>query len=133
MGKCISKEPARDDPHPNDVLLSDPRAHHQTPLNIYRGASLQRHGSMGVASPSMFHVNSSTGNYYGKPQMNMNYRKDLYNTISVFNFSRLNFFIFTFLESNAGQKIQALHDYEKSVDGDLSFRKGDIMWLVEER
>lgn len=43
--------------------LVDPRNGHRmvAQMNVYRGNSLHRHGSVGVSSPSMFHVNSSAG------------------------------------------------------------------------
>lgn len=31
------------------------------------------------------------------------------------------------------QKIQAMHDYDRSVDGDVCFRKGDVMFLLDDR
>jgi hypothetical protein len=41
--------------------LTDPRNGSRmiAQMNVYRGNSLHRHGSVGVGSPSMFHVNPS--------------------------------------------------------------------------
>ncbi|CAD5209221.1 unnamed protein product [Bursaphelenchus xylophilus] len=109
MGRCLSKERPRDEGLPADGLLVDPRGHNQAVMNVYRGSSLQRHGSMGVASPSMYHVNSSNS-YFGQAPMGINYNKNY----------------------GVQQRIQAMHDYDRSVEGDVSFRKGDVMILLDD-
>ncbi|KAI6234450.1 Variant SH3 domain containing protein [Aphelenchoides fujianensis] len=87
--------------------LVDPRSGRMVNQNVYRGSSLHRHGSMGVASPSMFHVNGNAGG-------------DFFNGL-VPNNPRI-----------PARKVQAMYDYESRVEGDISFRKGDVMILMDD-
>ncbi|KAI6218060.1 Tyrosine-protein kinase [Aphelenchoides besseyi] len=110
MGRCVSKErePVTTGRPMDSSALVDPRGHRITVPNVYRGSSLHRHGSMGVNSPSMFHVNPSTGDFFNGLVPNpMN--------------SRI-----------APRKVQAMYDYESRVEGDISFSKGDIMTLMDD-
>lgn len=78
MGRCLSKErPASADGHlPADGLLEHRPGHHPGAAGAagFRAASLQRHGSLGVGSPTLFHVNTSN-NYYSQHSMAHHYRE----------------------------------------------------------
>lgn len=115
----MSKDRQSSNGRPTDGgdALVDPRNGHRlaAQMNVYRGNSLHRHGSVGVGSPSMFHVNSSTGSdFYNGRHMQpvINPRTGL-------------FILIHSLENSiilGHQKIQALFDYESRVEGDISFR-----------
>uniref|UniRef100_A0AC34PY06 SH3 domain-containing protein n=1 Tax=Panagrolaimus sp. JU765 TaxID=591449 RepID=A0AC34PY06_9BILA len=116
MGNCFSHQ-NNDRPSPptniypnsngNSVPSSFMTNHRMLPqMNVYKDESLIRHGG---SQPALFHVN-------GSHILNSNNSNTMPNHLN-----------------RNGSKVVALFDYDSRVNGDISFKKDDIMILEDER
>uniref|UniRef100_A0A914E150 Tyrosine-protein kinase n=1 Tax=Acrobeloides nanus TaxID=290746 RepID=A0A914E150_9BILA len=78
-------------------------------MNMYKADSMARKGSLGMGTPTMFHVTTS-----------MNQQTFHTNNSTLCS------------NGSRGVKLIALYPYESRVDGDISFNKGDAMLLLDD-